>query len=106
MQIVATPATQLDTSAVRERVLEVIRTLLSELGSQGALPMLSLSSQLDRELGLGSLERVELLTRLEAAFGMRLLDRVASEADTPEDLAHAILRLPERPRRPRSRSPR
>ena len=94
MQIVATPATQLDTSAVRERVLEVIRTLLSELGSQGALPMLSLSSQLDRELGLGSLERVELLTRLESAFGVRLLDRVASEADTPEDLAHAILAIP------------
>jgi fatty-acyl-CoA synthase len=94
MQIVATPATQLDTSAVRERVLEVIRALLSELGSQGALPMLSLSSQLDRELGLGSLERVELLTRLESAFGVRLPDRAATEADTPEDLAHAILAIP------------
>ena len=41
--------------------------------------MLNLSSQLDRDLGLGSLERVELLTRLEAAFGTRLPDRVASE---------------------------
>jgi len=88
---VATPATQLDTATVRERVLEVLRTLLNELGSQGALPMLNLSSQLDRDLGLGSLERVELLTRLEAAFGVRLPDRVASEANTPEDLARAIL---------------
>ncbi|HEY6946059.1 MAG TPA: AMP-binding protein, partial [Candidatus Acidoferrum sp.] len=94
MQIVATPATQLDTSIVRERVLGVIRTLLNELGSQGALPMLKLSSQLDRDLGLGSLERVELLTRLENAFGMRLPDRVASEANTPEDLARAILAVP------------
>jgi acyl carrier protein len=91
---VATPATQLDTSTVRERVLEVIRTLLNELGSQGALPMLRLSSQLDRDLGLGSLERVELLTRLENAFGIRLPDRVASEANTPEDLARAILAVP------------
>jgi 1-acyl-sn-glycerol-3-phosphate acyltransferase len=91
---VATPATQLDTTTARERVLEVLRTLLSELGSQGALPMLNLSSQLDRDLGLGSLERVELLTRLEAAFGMRLPDRVASEANTPEDLARAILATP------------
>ncbi|HEX8835559.1 MAG TPA: AMP-binding protein [Candidatus Acidoferrum sp.] len=90
----ATPATQLDTTAARERVLEVLRTLLSELGSQGALPMLHLSSQLDRDLGLGSLERVELLTRLEAAFGMRLPDCVASEANTPEDLARAILATP------------
>lgn len=94
MRTVATPATQLDTSTARERVLDVVRTLLSELGSQGALPMLNLSSQLDRDLGLGSLERVELLTRLETAFGLRLPDRVASEANTAEDLARAILATP------------
>src|SRR5438067_13509127 len=88
MQIVATPATQLDTSAVRERVLEVIRTLLNELGSRGALPMLHLSSQLDRELGLGSLERVELLTRLEYAFGP------ASADQTRTPIASAIPRAP------------
>jgi acyl carrier protein len=90
----ATPVTQLDCSAARERVLEVIRGLLEELGSQGALPMLSFSSQLDRDLGLGSLERVELLARLETAFDVRLPDRVASEADTPEELARAILAVP------------
>jgi fatty-acyl-CoA synthase len=90
----ATPATQLDRSTVRERVLEVIRGLLEELGSQGALPMLNATSQLDRELGLGSLERVELLARLETAFELRLPDRVASEANTPEDLARAILAAP------------
>src|SRR5439155_24073369 len=91
---VATPAAQLDRSAARERVLEVIRGLLEELGSQGALPILNVHSQLDRDLGLGSLERVELLARLETAFGMRLPDRVASEANTPEDLARAVLSSP------------
>src|SRR5713101_4131128 len=90
----ATPITQLDRSTVRERVLEVIRGLLDELGSQGALPMLNAASQLDRDLGLGSLERVELLARLETAFNIRLPDRVASEANTPEDLARAILTAP------------
>ena len=90
----ATPAAQLGRSATRERVLEVIRGLLEELGSQGALPILSASSQLDRDLGLGSLERVELLARLETAFGMRLPDRVASEANTPDDLARVILSSP------------
>lgn len=94
MSPLATPATQLDRSTVRERVLEVIRGLLEELGSQGALPMLNATSQLDRELGLGSLERVELLARLETAFELRLPDRVASEANTPEDLARAILATP------------
>ena len=87
----ATSTAQRDRSAVRERVLEIVRALLEELGSQGAIPELRGSSQLDRDLGLGSLERVELLARLETAFGVRLPDRVASEANTPEDLARAIL---------------
>ena len=94
MNPVATPAAQLDRSAARERVLEVIRGLLEELGSQGALPILNVHSQLDRDLGLGSLGRVELLARLETVFGMRLPDRVASEANTPEELARAILSAP------------
>jgi len=91
---VATSIAQLDRSAVRDRVLDVIRGLLGELGSQGALPMLNPGSQLDRDLGLGSLERVELLARLEAAFGIRLPDRVAAEANTADDLARAIAAQP------------
>jgi 1-acyl-sn-glycerol-3-phosphate acyltransferase len=91
---VATTTTQLDRSAARERVLLVLRRLLEELGSQGALPMLSAASHLDRDLGLGSLERVELLARLETEFGVRLPDRVAAEANTPEDLTRAILGVP------------
>ena len=90
----ATPATQLDASEVRERVLEVIRSLLEELGSRGALPMLCGASQLDRDLGLGSLERVELLARLETAFGVRLPDATVAEANTPEDLAKALRMAP------------
>ena len=90
----AATGTQLDRSAVRQRVLDILRALLSELGSQGALPMLQPSSHLDRELGLGSLERVELLARLEAEFGVRLPDRVAAEINTPEELADAVLSAP------------
>jgi len=92
---VATTTTQLDHSATRERVLEIVRELLQELGSFGALPMLHAGSHLDRELGLGSLERVELLARLENEFGIILPDRTASEANTPEDLARAILEAPQ-----------
>jgi fatty-acyl-CoA synthase len=91
---VATPSTQLDRTAVRERVLEIVRSLLEELGSQGALPLLGAASHLDRDLGLGSLERVELLARLESAFGVRLPDRAVAEANTPENLAQAILGAP------------
>ena len=94
MRPVATPTTQLDSLAARERVLEVIRSLLEELGSHGAVPLLTANSQLDRDLGLGSLERVELLGRLETAFNLRLPDRIVAEANTPEHLTRAILGAP------------
>ncbi len=91
----ATTTPQLDLSVARERVLLVVRRLLEELGSHGALPALDANSHLDRELGLGSLERVELLARLETEFGVRLPDRTASEANTPEDLTRAIVNCPD-----------
>ncbi len=74
--------------------MNVLRGLLVELGSHGAIETLSGTSNLDRDLGLGSLERVELLTRLEAAFGVRLPDTLAAEANTPEDLMEAIRNAP------------
>jgi 1-acyl-sn-glycerol-3-phosphate acyltransferase len=91
---VATPITQVEPLAASERVLDVLRALLSELGSEGALPMLGPKSHLDRELGLGSLERVELLARLESEFAVRLPDRAAAEVNTPEELTAAILAAP------------
>ena len=91
----ATTTAQLDRSATQERVLCVLRRLLQELGSHGALPILTATAHLDRDLGLGSLERVELLARLETEFGVRLSDRIAAEANTPEDLILAILEAPE-----------
>jgi 1-acyl-sn-glycerol-3-phosphate acyltransferase len=94
VNFVATTSTQLEQSGTPERVLEVLRGLLQELGSYGALEMLGAGSHLDRELGLGSLERVELLARLETEFGVRLPDRVVAEANTPEDLARAIVEAP------------
>jgi 1-acyl-sn-glycerol-3-phosphate acyltransferase len=91
---VATPTTQVDRSETRERVLQIVRSLLEELGSQGALPMLAATSLLDRDLGLGSLERVELLARLETEFGVRMPDAVAAQANTPDELSNAILTAP------------
>lgn len=80
---------------VRERVLEEIRALLGELGSAGAMPMLSGTSHLERDLGLGSLERVELMARLENAFGVRIADQAATQANTADDLAAAVMDAPE-----------
>lgn len=50
-----------------------------------------MDDSLDRDLGISSLERVELLLRIERACGIRLPDTVMAEAATPRDLVAAIL---------------
>ena len=75
---------------VRARVLEVIRALAEELGGARAAGAVAPSASLEREVGFGSLERVELLLRLENAFSRALDDRVL-QADTAEQLARIIL---------------
>jgi 1-acyl-sn-glycerol-3-phosphate acyltransferase len=89
---VATPSSQLDAAAIHEEVVAVIRLLLTELGSPRALQAVRGDAHLDRDLGLGSLERVELMLRLDAAFGTRLPDPAVAEADTVDDLVTAVLR--------------
>ncbi len=89
-----TASTQLDRVAVEERALAVLRQLLGELGSRRAIEELDrcrTAVHLERDLGLGSLERVELMLRLDSAFNTRLPDQTVAEADTPGDLIEAIL---------------
>ena len=77
------------------QTLVYVRQLLVELGSTRGLEELGArgtKAHLERELGLGSLERVELMLRLGDASGVRLPDRVVAEADTVQDLVDAILR--------------
>jgi fatty-acyl-CoA synthase len=74
--------------------MDVVRGLLEELGSHGALEALSVKSNFERDLGLGSLERVELLSRLETALDVRLPDSLITQANTPEELIVAIRSAP------------
>ncbi|MGH9712009.1 MAG: AMP-binding protein [Candidatus Acidiferrales bacterium] len=82
-------------TAVEAQALAAVRQLLVELGGARGLEELAArhsQAHLERELGLGSLERVELMLRLGDACGVRLPDRVVAEADTIQDLIDAILR--------------
>ncbi len=72
-------------------MFDVVRQLLAELGSQRAVQAVRGSAHLDRDLGLGSLERVELMVRLGDEFRTPLPDRVVAEADTVDDLVAALL---------------
>lgn len=84
------PVRQFDAVSSESRVLEVVRGLLSELGHESAARSASVESHLDRDLGLGSLERVELLLRLEKMFGVRLDEDALAEAETVQSLIAAV----------------
>ncbi|HET9178440.1 MAG TPA: AMP-binding protein [Terriglobia bacterium] len=81
---------QIDAAQLEEQMLQIVRELLTELGSLRAAESVTLRSSLERDLGLGSLEMVELLVRTEAHFNVRLPDRIAEEADTPADWVRAV----------------
>ncbi|HVA94592.1 MAG TPA: AMP-binding protein [Candidatus Dormibacteraeota bacterium] len=86
----ASPARQFDAVTDQERLLDVVRALVSELGRQSALASVRPAAHLDKELGLGSLERVELLLRLEKTFSTHLKEEVLAEAETVQDLISAL----------------
>ena len=78
---------------VEERVLAIVRALARETGGGRAERAVFPGASLERQVGLGSLERVELLSRLERSFGRALDDRCLA-IDTPAGLARALLESP------------
>jgi len=70
-------------------VLELVRELALELHGERAAHVVSPTASLEREVGLGSLERVELLVRLEARLGRPLADGLIG-LETPAELARGL----------------
>jgi fatty-acyl-CoA synthase len=84
---------KLDQAAVPAQALATIKQVLEELGAERGLEELAArgtAAHLERELGLGSLERVELMLRLGDGCGVRLPDRVVASAETVQDLIDAL----------------
>lgn len=82
-------------AAVQAQALVTVRQLLIELGGGRGLEQLSARgarAHLERDLGLGSLERVELMLRLNEAARVRLPEQVMAEANTVDDLIEAMVR--------------
>jgi fatty-acyl-CoA synthase len=79
-----------DPRTVEGTVLDLVEGLVRELRGTSAPPTVTLDASLDRDLGLGSLERVELLLRLQQALGLLLPDATMEEAETPRAIAAAV----------------
>lgn len=75
-------------------VIAIVTKLVSELHPQrGRYLEVLPSSRIERDLGIDSLSRIELILRLERAFRVRLSARVAGEAETVHDLMRALNRI-------------
>lgn len=73
-------------------LLEVVRQLAEELHpSKTGGATVTLESLLDRDLGFDSLGRMELLTRLERAFGVTLPEQLLVDAESPRALLEGLL---------------
>jgi 1-acyl-sn-glycerol-3-phosphate acyltransferase len=76
------------------QVMRVIRDLAVELHPHLKQSLsVELDSDLDRDLGLDSLGRAELVQRLDKTFNLRLPGQLIGDAETPRDLLNAILRV-------------
>jgi 1-acyl-sn-glycerol-3-phosphate acyltransferase len=90
----ATLLPQSDRPAIETQVLRITRDLLRELGNSNLAEAVRPSATLDRDLGLGSIERVELLSRLDRAFNVTLPEGALAEARTVADIVSALAAAP------------
>ncbi|MHB8811287.1 MAG: AMP-binding protein, partial [Desulfobulbaceae bacterium] len=80
----------LPTNTAAAELLREIQQLASELHPDLDSVPVELDSSLDRDLGLDSLARMELLARLEKRFAIRLPEQVLATAETPRDLLRCL----------------
>ncbi len=86
-----TATSSLGRDAAAQRLMAEVRVLAQELhGGRSEPPEVGLDSRLEQDLGLDSLSRVELMGRLEAAFGITLPEQALWQAETCRDLLAAL----------------
>ncbi|MDX1642797.1 MAG: AMP-binding protein [Thermoanaerobaculia bacterium] len=80
-----------EAESTAEVVLEEVRRLIRELDpEESRTDGVHLDSSLGSDLGIDSLGRAELISRLEDRFDVALPERVITEAETPRDLAREV----------------
>jgi acyl carrier protein len=84
------PRIEPETDALARKLLAVIRELLRDSRQGGRESRVRLDSSLERDLGIDSLAKVELIVRIERAFDVRLPERLLGTAESPRDLLAAV----------------
>ena len=72
-------------------LIAVIRSMVGEVHPKWRHIHFTPYTQLDRELGLDSIARMELRDRIERMFNIRLDERAAVRAYTPHELMQVIM---------------
>ncbi len=75
-----------------QKILDIIECLVAELRPTARGAAVTLDSALDKDLGLDSLGRMELLFRIERTFGVRLPEQAIATAETPRDLWDTVVK--------------
>ncbi|TAK65644.1 MAG: acyl-phosphate glycerol 3-phosphate acyltransferase [Betaproteobacteria bacterium] len=81
--------TETEAKAGADALIAVVEQMMRDTG-HGQAVHAALDSSLERELGLDSLARVELVLRVERAFDVSLPERALYAAETPRDLLRLV----------------
>jgi len=85
------PATPTASSDLEASLLAIVRQTWADLNRRPPTQLkVTLDSALDRELGLDSMARVELLLRIEKAFSVHMPEEVLEQAETPRQLLRLL----------------
>ncbi len=85
------PAASASDSVRERRLVAAVRDLVAELQPRRLqFTDVSLTSRLERDLGIDSLGRTELISRLERVFAVRIPAEMVTEAETVADLLPAL----------------
>ena len=75
---------------IESQLLALLRAFLSESDGGHAAHAVSLNAVIDKELGIGSIEKAEFIGRVEKHFEVQLSEKTLVEAVTVADLVDAI----------------
>lgn len=73
-----------------QQLIDVTREFLKEINAEYAQQAISLDASLDRDLGLGSLERAELFRRIEKKLSVKFSDEILAQTDSLQFLLKAV----------------